>query len=150
MKRWVLWLGPGTAVLLLDRLVKGWTEGVEWRAIPGVVAIRSVHNTGMALGLLQGHAAVILMVSLVLMGLCAWLLRGLQPRGMAAAAVSMVAGGALGNILDRVLLGYVRDMFDLEFMDFYVFNVADMAVVAGAVLCGLSLLLRPQDWRKTS
>lgn len=150
MKKWALWLAPGAAVLLLDRLVKIWTEGVECQAIPGVIAICSVHNSGMALGLFQGRTVGILLLSLGLIGLCAWLLCSMRPQGLAAAAVSMVAGGALGNMLDRVFLGYVMDMFDLEFMDFYVFNVADVAVVAGAALCGLSLLLRPGDWRKAA
>lgn len=148
MKKWAMWLGPGLIVALTDQLVKHMTEGVECPLIPGVVAIRSVHNSGMAMGLFQGQALGILAVSALLMGVCAWLLVSLKPGGLAAAAVSMMAGGALGNIVDRVWLGCVRDMFDLQFMDFYVFNVADVGVVLGAVLCGVSVIFLPDEWRK--
>ena len=68
--------------------------------------------------------------------------------GMAAAGVSLMAGGALGNLIDRAALGYVRDLFELLFVKFYIFNIADVGVVAGAVLCGVSLLWRPQDWSR--
>jgi len=68
--------------------------------------------------------------------------------GWAVTGLSLMAGGALGNMIDRVAFGYVVDMFELLFMDFYIFNVADVGVVAGAVLCGASLLFRPQDWSK--
>lgn len=148
MKKWGQWIFPGLAVLILDRIVKIATEGVAWRAVPGVIAIRSVHNSGMAMGMMQGKSAAILLLSLALIGACVWLLIGMKPRGLAVIAVSMIAGGALGNMIDRVCLGYVLDMFDVEFMDFYVFNVADAGVVIGAALCAVSLLFRPQEWRK--
>ena len=80
--------------------------------------------------------------------LCVWLLRGMRLSGLAPVAVSLMAGGALGNLLDRLLLGYVQDMFELLFMRFYIFNLADVGVVCGAVLCGVSLLFRPGDWSK--
>ena len=43
---------------------------------------------------------------------------------------------------------HVIDMFEFLFVDFYIFNVADVGVVCGAILCGASLLFRPQDWSK--
>ena len=148
MKKWGLWIVPGLAVLILDRIVKILTEGADFRAIPGVIAIRSVHNSGMAMGMMQGKTTAILLLSLALIAACAWLIGRLKPKGLAVAAVSMIAGGALGNMIDRVFLGYVMDMFDLEFMSFYVFNVADAGVVIGAVLCAVSLLFRPGEWRR--
>ena len=75
---------------------------------------------------------------------CFFLLRKTRPTGLAPIALSMIAGGAVGNMIDRVLYGYVIDMF--PFFGWFVFNVADAGVVAGAVLCGWSLLFRPQDW----
>ena len=52
----------------------------------------------------------------------------------ASSATFLILAGGLGNILDRVRLGYVVDMFDFQFMSYPVFNVADMCVVCGAVL----------------
>ena len=133
---------PGLLLLALDRISK-WA----WKTADQVL-IRGAQNTGMALGLFQGGAPVILALSLLALAGCFWLLRRARLSGLAPWGVSLLAGGALGNIIDRVLYGAVTDMFELLFIRFYIFNVADVGVVAGAILCGISLLFRPQDWSK--
>ena len=140
-KGWVPWVGPGILVFFLDRLIK-WAH--LWLTALPEGERRTVQNTGMAFGLFQGNAGVILIVSAVLLIGCFFLLRGMRPRGLAPLAISMILGGALGNMIDRLLHGYVIDMF--PFFGWFVFNAADVGVVAGAVLCGWSLLFRPQDW----
>ena len=148
MKRKLLWMLPGALVLALDRAVKLLCDGMDRPLIPGVIALKSAHNTGMAMGLFQGGVVPILIFSAALAAACIWLLRGVRVSGWAAIGLSMMAGGALGNMIDRIFLGYVIDMLELLFVDFYIFNIADAGVVAGAVLCGISLLTRPQDWSK--
>jgi len=156
---WFRWVGPGLLVLFLDRMVK-WLHlwmtvlpekvGVDlsFGFFPGTAdkARQTVQNTGMAFGLFQGNAGMILIVSALLLIACFFLLRGMRPSGLAPIALSTIAGGALGNMIDRLLYGYVLDMF--PFFNWFVFNVADVGVVAGAILCGWSLLFRPQDWSK--
>lgn len=135
---WFRWVGPGLLVLILDRLVK-------WLFIRKIQpAVTS--NSGMAFGLFQGNTGTILLISVILLIGCFFLLRGMRPSGLAPIALSMILGGALGNMIDRLLYGYVLDMF--PFFNWFVFNVADVGVVAGAILCGFSLLFRPQDWSK--
>ena len=156
---WFRWVGPGLLVLFLDRLVK-WLH-LRMTVLPEKVGVdlhfgffpdvadkaqKTVQNTGMAFGLFQGNAGIILIVSILLLIACFFLLRGMRPSGLAPIALSMIAGGALGNMIDRLLYGYVLDMF--PFFNWFVFNVADVGVVAGAILCGFSLLFRPQDWSK--
>ena len=148
MRKAIGWFLPGLAVLGIDRAVKGLWGDVSAVLIPGVIALRPARNTGMALGLFPGGAGAIVGVSAVLAALAIWLIRGMRPAGLAPVALSMMAGGALGNLIDRLAYGHVIDLFDLLFMKFYVFNVADVGVVAGAVLCGVSLLFRPQDWSR--
>ena len=148
MRRMVCWSLPGLLVLAADRAVKAGTAGLHQVLIPGVIGLNWTRNTGMALGLFQGSTAGILIATAAVLIACAFLLRGMRLSGLAPIAVSMIAGGALGNIVDRLTLGYVQDMFELLFMRFYIFNAADAGVVIGAVLCGVSLLFRPQDWRK--
>ncbi|MBQ6959813.1 MAG: signal peptidase II [Clostridia bacterium] len=130
------WVWPGLLVLLLDRLVK-------WLHLT-VSENQTVRNSGMAFGMFQGNSLVILIVSVLLLAACFFLLRKSRPSGLAPIALSMIAGGALGNMIDRLLHGYVIDMF--PFFGWFVFNVADVGVVAGAILCGWSLLFRPSDW----
>ncbi len=144
-----MWAGPGLLVLFLDRIVK-WVhllisgERGDMPGLFGFLPRQTVRNTGMAFGLFQGNSTVILIVSALLLAACFFLLRKTRPTGLAPVALSMIAGGALGNMIDRVLYGYVIDMF--PFFGWFVFNVADVGVVAGAVLCGWSLLFRPSDW----
>lgn len=148
MKRAINWVWPGALIFALDRIVKILCRNVNRVLIPGVLALHSAKNTGMALGLFQGHALPVLFLSALLVVGCVLLLRGTRVQGLGRVAVSMMAGGALGNALDRLTLGFVQDMFELLFVDFYIFNVADVGVTVGAVLCGISLLFRSQDWSK--
>lgn len=148
MKRAINWVWPGAVIFALDRIVKILCRNVNRVLIPGVLALHSAENTGMALGLFQGHALPVLLLSALLVGVCVFLLWNTRVQGLGRAAVSMMAGGALGNALDRLTLGFVQDMFELLFVDFYIFNVADVGVTVGAVLCGISLLFRSQDWSK--
>ena len=133
---WFRWIWPGVLVLLVDRLVK-------WIHLT-LSKDQTVRNTGMAFGMFQGNSTVILIVSILLLIACFFRLRKSRLSGLAPIALSMIAGGAVGNMIDRMLYGYVIDMF--PFFGWFVFNAADAGVVAGAVLCGWSLLFRPKDW----
>jgi len=144
-KNWLRWVGPGFLVLLLDRVVK-WLYLAGGAVFPDGAELPTVKNTGMAFGMFQGNSFVILVVSVLLIGGCAFLLRGMRLSGLVPIALSMILGGAAGNMIDRLAYGYVIDM--IPFFQWFVFNVADAGVVVGAVLCGWSLLFRPQDWRK--
>ena len=148
MKKYLAWILPGILVLALDQWAKSCTEDSYQILIPGVLALHGAKNTGAAMGLFLGKPFLVLIISLLLAGAAVFLLRSMHPKGLAALSLSLIAGGALGNMLDRVILGYVRDMFEVLFMDFYIFNVADAGIVCGAILCAFSLLFRPQDWSK--
>ena len=104
--------------------------------IPGILELTRVHNYGAAWSsfsgmrwLLSAVTAAILIAVLVL------LLRGVVRHPAGRVAGALILAGGLGNLIDRVRLGYVVDMFHLEFWPSYpVFNVADICVVCGAVL----------------
>ncbi|MBR1585323.1 MAG: signal peptidase II [Clostridia bacterium] len=150
MRKWLQWALPGLIVLILDRWVKAAAAGITRALIPGVIGLRPAKNTGMALGLFQGGTAGILLLSAGVLALAFFLLRGMRLSGLAPLGLSMILGGAIGNMIDRVTLGYVQDMLELLFVRFYIFNVADAGVVIGVILCAVSLLFRPQDWSKKS
>ena len=133
------WIGPGLVTLGLDRLVK-------WVYLSSGSCGETVKNSGMAFGMFEGNSGVILILSALLLGGCFFLLRKMRPSGLAPIALSLIAGGAAGNMIDRLFYGYVIDM--IPFFNWFTFNVADAGVVAGAVLCGWSLLFRPGDWSR--
>ena len=65
------------------------------------------------------------------------------------AGLALMAGGASGNMFDRLIRGYVPDMIEALFVNFPVFNLADSALVIGCILVMVSLLARPGDWERS-
>lgn len=133
-------------VLIADQAVKLWTTnniplgavGDECaRLIPGVVHVTNVHNYGAAFSILQNArwplvavTAVFVIVIIVLIN------REVIHTRFGRWTVSFVLAGAIGNCIDRILNGYVVDMFEFEFFSFPVFNVADIFItVAGILFC---------------
>ena len=107
--------------------------------IPGFLGLEYVENTGMAFSALTGFTPLLTVVSLVLSLLLAgaiwkkWML-------------TLVLAGAVGNLIDRALFGYVTDMIKTLFMTFPVFNVADCCVVVGAfALAGFILFFWKEE-----
>ncbi len=102
--------------------------------LPGL-SLTYVQNTGAAFSLLSDHTWLLTLLSAVVsVGLVVALGKRALPRRRGMLALALLLGGAVGNFIDRLLLGFVTDMFALTFVDFPVFNVADICVVAGGVL----------------
>lgn len=147
-KKWLMWIGPGVLILVLDRITKMIFADAQITLIPGVLALTGARNTGMAMGMLAGNPVLLVILSIFLILVCVYFLRSYRIRGLAAVSISMMAGGAVGNMIDRLIMGYVIDIIEVLFIDFYIFNVADIGVVCGAVLCGFSLLFCSKEWEK--
>jgi signal peptidase II len=105
-------------------------------------------NHGVSYGLLTTHIPGLLVLSSLLISAVLWIWLCRTPRPLTAAALGLVIGGALGNALDRLVHGAVADFFLLHWGDinWYVFNPADVAVVAGVGLLLYESLLE----RKTA
>ena len=104
--------------------------------IPGVISLTRMHNTGVAFSLGAGVNEIILagisfFIALILIILLATKI--IKARGQRW-ALTFVIAGAVSNALDRVVSGYVVDMFKFEFMNFGIFNVADICVVFGIII----------------
>ncbi len=143
------------AILIADQLSK-WLVvgplGLEAKGQVGILPffdLTYVRNYGISLGLFTannetGRWLLVALTALVAAGVAAWMWRE-RARGDVL-ALALVLGGALGNIIDRVRLGYVLDFADLHigsFRPFLVFNVADAAITIGVLLLvARSLLLR--------
>lgn len=133
----------------LDQLTKAYFNGSfavgEVAAGPflGLVRFRLVHNTGMAWGLFGDSTFLLGVVSLLV---CVFLTAYLfvfspRPSVLETIGVGLVVAGGLGNALDRFTLGYVVDFIEPVFIDFPVFNVADIGVTCGFVLFVAGMLL---------
>ena len=104
--------------------------------LPGILELRTVHNYGAAWSSFSGMRWLLVAVTTAIVVVVAYLLvQRIVRHPLGVIACSMVISGGVGNIIDRVRLGYVVDMFHFEFWPSYpVFNVADIFVVGGAIL----------------
>ena len=127
-------------LVLLDQLVKYLVKtniplGSSVPFLPGILGLAHIHNTGAAFSRLSGARwfFVILTVAFVIFGM--WvLLTGRLRHPLGKWSWVLVLAGAIGNLIDRCLYGYVVDMFEVQFMHFAIFNVADIFVVVGGIL----------------
>ena len=135
-------------VVIIDQVSKALCLGLTGSItlIPGVLALTCVQNTGMAFSMLSGHTWLLGVASAVCI-LVGWLvLRRYRLGALSSVAVMLMLGGAVGNMIDRFLRGYVVDMFQTLFVDFAIFNVADAALTIGTVLLACMLLFHPSEW----
>lgn len=110
--------------------------------IPHFIRFEYRENTGMAWGLLPNARVYFIIVTLILAAFLVFLLvryRKLLPK-LSKVALTVILSGAIGNLIDRIFLGYVRDFIAFDFIEFPVFNIADCCVTIGAVLLAVSLL----------
>ena len=140
-------------ILVADQAVKYWcgthielNTGIQ-ELIPGVLHLTRVHNTGAAFSFLEGARWLFVTLCLVFVAAVIILLATGYIRGRAARwmAVLVIAGG-LGNCIDRIISGYVVDMFEFSFTifgwQFPVFNVADIFITLGVILFGVFVLVQ--------
>ena len=136
------------AVLVgIDQGIKAWATAAlqpvqTMPLLPGVVDLHYILNDGMAFSLLAGKQALLIgATSIMLVGVLVLLFRSKNLTKCERAAWTLVLGGGVGNLIDRVLNGVVVDYIRLLFMDFPVFNFADICVCVGVGLLILSILL---------
>lgn len=143
----------GILVVIIDQAVKFWVQNTLFgtdivKFIPGVVSLVNVHNDGAAFGILSGSNARIYFVAvcavfviLVVLALATNFVSGRLARW----SLVMVAAGGVGNMIDRVIYGYVQDMFKVELFNFAIFNVADIFITVFAILFAVAMILEKPD-----
>lgn len=135
-------------VIGLDQLTK-WLTVVnleEWESFPlwsNVFHFTYVKNTGMAFGMMKDHRWVFIVFSTVaIVGLLVYLFRFRPESRWMQVSMALIIGGGIGNMIDRLILGYVIDFLDFTLINFAVFNVADSFVCIGA---GMMILYLVKD-----
>lgn len=140
MRRFVLML---LLVVGSDQLVKYWVEsnwaldkGIE--IIPGLLNFTRVHNVGAAFGMLPGKGTIFIISALIVVALGFYLAHNGKYRVLEL-PMGIITGGAVGNLIDRLHLGYVIDYFEVSFFP-PVFNLADVAITVGTIYLFLVIL----------
>lgn len=127
-------------LVVLDQVVKFLVRaniplGESIPFLPHIMDLTYVRNTGAAFSLLREHTWLLTLLSAVLVVLVAGLVAKRVFAGrLGVLAATLVLAGGVGNLIDRVLFGYVTDMFQTTFVKFAVFNVADACLTVGVAL----------------
>ena len=138
------WLALALVVILLDQFTKtlilGYFQLGDSRHVTSFFNVVRVHNTGAAFSFLAGAAGwqrwFFVGLGVVAAGFIVWMLHTHPAQKLFCFAVTMIMGGALGNVIDRLLHGYVVDFIQLHWRGWFFpsFNVADSAITLGAIL----------------
>ena len=125
-------------LLVLAHLFEG-----QYQLIPGVLHFTYVENRGMAFGMLSEHRWVFMLLSVLGIALVGFYMARYVKSTLGRVSLSLIVGGGIGNMIDRVRLGFVVDFIDFCAFDFWVwvFNIADAAVCVGAALFILELVI---------
>ncbi len=159
-----LWLGLAAVVILADQVTKtlivGWLQLGDSRPVTGYFNLVRAHNAGAAFSFLADADGwqrwFFVAVGAIASGFIVWMLRSHPTQKLFCFAVSMIMGGALGNVVDRLLHGHVIDFLQFRFGFlqplfsggyFPSFNLADSAITLGAVCLILDEIIRVRQAR---
>jgi signal peptidase II len=142
-------------IVALDQLSKYWVINhlrlpeIGKIEISGIFDLTMVWNYGVSFGALKADAvwerwALVGLSAVIATIFTVWLMRA--TRAQTIVALSLVIGGAIGNMIDRIRFGAVADFLDFSALHFpWVFNVADSAITVGAILLAIDMVLNPDD-----
>ena len=162
---WMPFLLVMVAGLILDRatkyLVVKWLKPIqEFTLIEGVFNLTYLENTGAAFSVLRGKVEILVLITAVITTLCIGFLVynirnnvGIEKKSngricldwLLNISIALIIGGSLGNLIDRITLGYVVDFLDFTLINFPIFNVADCFVVVGGLLAAISTFFRVDE-----
>lgn len=135
-------------ILILDRVAKWLTIQYvkpigSYPIIKDVFHFTYVENRGAAWGILQnGRWVFVGITAVVCIAIVIFLIREKNAAPLLRISLSMILGGAIGNMIDRIATGYVVDMIHVKIIDYPVFNIADSATVIGTILLAWYILFQ--------
>lgn len=159
-RRWIMPLTVAACIVAADQAAKALVRDrvalyESFSVIPGFFDLTHVRNTGAAFGLLNAvdfpfKSIVMMVVALgALVAIAAYAVRLGHHERLARAGLALILGGAIGNLIDRAIHGYVLDFVDVYWrgVHFWAFNVADASITVGAVLVIFEVLFggKPHD-----
>lgn len=139
----------GLIVALWDLLTKVLTDGQSVTVIDGFLSFFSSHNTGAAWSMLSQHTWVLILISVIFIAVILvanWFFK--SKNYFYAVSMGLIVSGALCNLYDRIAYGYVRDFISLDFINFPIFNIADIAITVGVILVCIFFILLAKKEKK--
>ena len=150
MKRKVMVPIVIVALIALDQwvkfeIVKNIQLGEVKPFIPKIVSLTYLRNTGAAFSILENQQWLFAVITLVVIGAAIWYLsKHIKGSVWLLSALSLIIAGGIGNFIDRMRQGFVVDMFQLDFINFAIFNVADSYLTIGVMVL-VVMMLKEED-----
>ena len=127
------------------KIVKNIQLGEVKPFIPKIVSLTYLRNTGAAFSILENQQWLFAVITLVVIGAAIWYLsKHIKGSVWLLSALCLIIAGGIGNFIDRMRQGFVVDMFQLDFINFAIFNVADSYLTIG-VLVLIVMMLKEED-----
>ncbi|MEA3515296.1 MAG: signal peptidase II [Nanoarchaeota archaeon] len=144
-KRIAIALVISSALILVDQLVKILVRkySLDFVLIRNFLDLTFVKNTGAGFGILRGQFALLIFLNIIVIIFIVWLMIYTKKSLLADISLALIFGGAVGNLLDRVIFGFVTDFINFTFWP--VFNIADSAVTVGVVMLAYCLMSDIRD-----
>jgi signal peptidase II len=127
-------------IVILDQLTKFYSKNINLDF--KLFLLRYVENTGASFGILQGYRIFLILISIIVMIILIYYMFTIKNK-YAIYAFSFILGGTIGNLIDRIFLGYVIDFIDFRFWPS--FNVADSFITIGALILVYLLITKKID-----
>ena len=136
-------------VLLIDQVLKGIISGADTykTIINDFFYIDYSSNTGAAFSILSGHNIILIVTTIIICIFLYHIMYSYKDNRLNDISFGLIYGGILGNLLDRMFVGYVRDFISFKIGNYYfpIFNIADMAIVIGVILLIISTILEEMN-----
>lgn len=150
---YTLMLIIGAAVVGADQLLKNWITvhisfGESQTIIPGLLSFTKVHNTGAAWSSFEGKTWFFYLVTVIAVAIILPLLiKAWRQKNslLYYSGLVLMLAGTIGNFIDRARQGFVVDMFQLDFINFPIFNIADLALTIGVALLFIFVIFFDRD-----
>ncbi|MBB1069755.1 signal peptidase II [Limosilactobacillus sp. RRLNB_1_1] len=147
----LLCLTIGTIIILTicDQLLKYWVAssialGESKTLIPGIVDLTNLRNTGAAWSLFEGQQVFFTIITIIAIVVISYFIWKYRKNGAMLTGLALIMAGTIGNFIDRLVHGYVVDMFETIFINFPIFNIADMCLTLGVIWL-IICILREKD-----
>lgn len=138
--------------LILDQITKLVLDGKYVGLIDGIISLTSSHNYGAGFSILTGKGWLLItltFVFLIFIGIYNYFQK--QKNALYKWSMALIISGAIGNLIDRIFLGYVRDFIYFELINFPIFNIADSCLTIGIILlCVFLIFVEPKLKQKQS
>jgi signal peptidase II len=136
-----------------DQLLKSWvmaniTLNSSHELIPGILSITNIRNDGAAWSMFSGQQWFFYIVTIIALIVVAFLWRDSKNKPIYRMGLALILAGALGNFIDRLHQQFVTDMFQTDFINFPIFNIADMCLTFGVIFVAIYIIFLDNDGGK--